>query len=125
MPNPFANIGKEVVAELGGDSVVLRRWGAGAYDTTGRYTEGGSYDRSIIASVQPVMPKTSDKQAEGERTTEEVQIFTTVQMQASDVDAGVKGDHVLWLGRTYEIYALTDWNPQARYYGAKARRLRA
>lgn len=124
MPNPFANLGREIIAELGG-KCTLRRFGTGAYDTTGRYVAGGSFDRTISAHVQPVMPKTTQKVPEGERSSEDVQVFAQLPLQASDVQAGVKGDHIVWQGRTYEVYALTDWNPQARYYGAKARRLGA
>lgn len=123
MPFPFGDIGREVVRELGGSGAVLRRFGPGGYNDSGRYIETPPYDMPLTASVQPVMPRRAIGRPEGAATSEEIEIYSTKELMTHRVSSSGKADHILWQGQTYEVHTVSDWRTQAGYYRSVAKRL--
>lgn len=116
MPHPFTDIGTCILQELGASSAItVRRYGGGAWDTTGRFTGSVFADTPTAAVVQPSGPKEIEKLPENERTKEAITVFTRNVLFTSDVSTQGKADEILWNGRTYEVRITEDWSAQAQY----------
>ena len=124
MPHPFADIGTCILQELGAKHAILvRRFGGGAYDGTGRFSGNASFDTPTTAVVQPSTPKEIQQLPENQRTKEAITVWTRNPLLTSDVAAKTKADHVLWLGKIYEVQVVADWSSQAQYAEAVATRI--
>ena len=116
MPHPFSDIGTCILQELGArQSISVRRFGGGAYDSSGRWSGSTSFDTPTDAVVNPSTPKETERLPENERTKEAITVFTRNPLLTSDVSDQGKADHVTWNGRTYQVMLTADWSAQAQY----------
>ncbi len=124
MPHPFADIGTCILQELGAKhAITVRRFGGGAWDTSGRFSGSTSFDTPTDAVVQPSTPKEVEKLPENERTKEAITLYIRNALLTSDVSAQGKADHIVWSGKTYEVKVSETWEVQAQYAKAIATRI--
>lgn len=123
MTHPFANLGVQIIASLGAVSVLsVTRRAVGAY-VSGIRVPGAISVFSVDAVVQPSKPKTLKQLPEEERTTEEISVWTIELLQSSDVDNQIEADLLSWHGKAWKVVSVEDWNDQAQYGKAVARRV--
>lgn len=125
MTHPFANLGYQIIASLGEVSAisVTRRTAGNHVD--GVWVPGTPTVYSVDAVVQPVKPKSLQQPVEGERTQEEIAIWTVEPLVSSDVNNRLEADLISWAGRAWKVISVEDWNVQAKYGKAIARRVDA
>lgn len=98
-------------------ALTITRPGLGSY-TNGRWSEVTGSTLPINASVQQLRPEEMLRLAEGQRAEATRKIYTTTQLQPADVSAGRRADRFVYLGDTWEVLSVGDWDDLGGYYKA-------
>ena len=129
----FCNIGPTIISAFGGfQQLTLQRRASGSYGTDGVWIPGALTTSLIDAAVQPAGAHDSNhfreghdvrQRPEGERASEAISIFTTVELRTSDISTGIDGDLVIWQGRTFKVLHVENWIAQSGHCRAIATRI--
>jgi hypothetical protein len=93
-----------------GANYTVTRFLPGTY-TKGKWVGGGTSSTfTVVASVQPLKAFEAMAQPEGFRSREMIRIYTKTALQATREDQAVRGDQIVYKGRTYEIMRVEQWD---------------
>ena len=112
----------DVVISLAAQTVVRRRYGAGAISTTsgskGVFTPSAYTDTSIPASVGPITDRTRSLLPEGIRLTGRYAMHTVADVrgdQPTTSSSIQQGDQIIYDGRTFQVYQDKHWVDHGAY----------
>lgn len=105
----------DVIAELGGTTYdVTRR--AASTTAGGRVTPGASSQLQILAAVQPLNGRETDRLPEFLRSREVRQLFTATELRAAGSVAGADADVVSIGGLNWEVSTVEAWHEHGGFY---------
>lgn len=94
---------------LGSFPFTRRRFAAGSRGTDGRYIPGSATNTTISGSIQPEGRAQSTNEF-GERSSGNWVVLTKSSLHAVDQAAGTLADRIVWMGITFEVRKVKDWN---------------
>ena len=103
-------------------SLAVKRAAAGTY-VNGRYVEGAPAALTIVASVQPLSGEDLQELPEAERTSDAIEIFSVVELFATNLATNKLGDLVTYQGRDYRVTNAENWNSNGSYWRSLATRI--
>lgn len=99
-------------------ALTVTRPGLGSYGNDGRWSEVAGSTFPINASVQQMRPEEMLRLAEGQRAEATRKVYTTTLLKPADVAAGTRADRFTYLGDTWEVLSVGDWDDLGGYYKA-------
>jgi len=106
-----------VVQSMAAQSVTRLRFAA-ATNTKGQWSVAAPSSTTIAAQMQPLDDRTRSQLPEGVRLKAHYVMHTTADVRGDQPTVSgtpVKGDQIVWSGRTYQVYQDRDWNGQGGY----------
>ena len=86
--------------------------------TNGRWNEGSASTVPITGSVQQLTPAEMKRLPEGQRAEATRKLYTTTLLKTADVSTGTRADRFTYLGDTWEVFSVGDWDDLGGYYKA-------
>lgn len=108
---------QSTVAALAAQSVTRLRYGA-ATIANGILSYAAPSQAAILAQMQPLDDRTRSQLPEGIRLRARYVMHTLADVRGDQptVSGGpVRGDQIIWSGRTYQVHQDRDWNGQGGY----------
>lgn len=108
---------QSTVAALAAQQVTRLRYGAATF-ASGIYTSPTPTSTTIAAQVQPLDDRTRAQLPEGIRLRARYVLHTLADVRGDQPTVSgnpVRGDQIVWSGRTYQIHQDRDWNGQGGY----------
>lgn len=96
-------------------TVTITRYNAGSY-VEGRWVEGSTSTFDVKGSLQVLRPEEMLRLEEGQRLEATRKFYTKTKLQSAEVAAGTRADRFDYLGDTYEVLSVGDWNDLGGYY---------
>jgi len=97
--------------------LMIERFGGGAY-VDGRWVNEQPTQVALTANVQPAGGRQLMRLPEGDRTRDNITVWSTSELRPVARAQGKPGDLVLWNGERYEVIQLNDWSANGDYWEA-------
>ena len=91
---------------------------SGSY-VDGRWVAGAPERFSVLASVQPLGGASLLRLSEGQRSREQIVVFTETALRIADASTAIPADLVTWRGHQYEVQTVEGWDSFWRCVAAK------
>jgi hypothetical protein len=93
-----------------GSTFTVLRYNPGQY-IKGHWVGGASMDEfEIIASIQPLTGRELMEQPEGERTRDQIKLYTTSGLHTAVESQQMKADIVVYKNKQYEVTKVESWD---------------
>lgn len=90
-------------------TLLVRRYAAGDYNTSGNWVEGTPGDFNILASVQPLRGKEMEMLPEARRESQAYKLYTDTQLLTINTTAKTNSDRVQIEGNWFEVLIAEPW----------------
>ena len=91
---------------------------SGSY-VDGRWVVGEPVRLSVLVSVQPAGGASVQRLSEGQRTREQIVLFTETALRIADASTAIPADVITWRGHQYEVQTVEAWDSFWRCVAAK------
>lgn len=88
----------------------------GSYNDDGRFVRGGTTTLDIQATVQPLNGRELQLLFQNTNAGETIKLYTKSELNVGDPPSGIQPDRFDYLGRTYEVQNVFDWENLGDYY---------